>query len=120
MNKNDELRKRLLDFAVSVMELGDPAPKAAEAREVIAQIIRSGTTAAIVYCRAELELTRPNHSDELWGVLGSLKEAESLLEKLVPWTNARNDTNESFEKSIEELRQLMGIKIRREMEKLCG
>ncbi len=120
MDTNGELRERLLDFAVSVIKLGDPAPKTAEAREAIAHLMRSGTTAAIAYCKGELDLARPNHSDGLWRVLGSLREAETLLEKLVQQATAQDGTIGSFEQNTKALRELMEVKIKTAMEELCG
>jgi hypothetical protein len=117
MTNNDEIRERLLELAVSSVKLGVPAPKTADGRKVIANLMRSAAAAAIAFCRAELALAQQEPADELWPVIEMLDEAESLIQNLVQQKWVRK---ELIERTSKELQELLGAKIRIAMWELCG
>jgi len=120
MKNKNEIRDRLLDLAVSVLELGDSVPKTAEGRKVIASLIRSGSAAAIAYCRAEIALVQQEPEDGLWRALDLLDDAESIVENLVQQTMMGSAPAGFIEEKSKELQDLLGTKVRFAMWELCG
>jgi hypothetical protein len=120
MTNKDETRERLLDLAVSVIKLGDPGPKTAEGRKVIAHLMRSAAAAAIAYCRAELALAQLEPADDLGRVIEPLDEAESLVENLVRQKLVGKEPAALMEQTSKELQELLGAKVRFAMWELCG
>ena len=52
MAKGDDIQERLIDFAVSIIQLSDKLPKIKSARHIAGQILRSGTSPAPNYAEA--------------------------------------------------------------------
>jgi hypothetical protein len=120
MTNSDEIRERLLDLAVSVIKLGDSVPKTAEASKVIAQLMRSGSAAAIAYCRAQVVLAQHAPVGKLWGVIELLDDVESLVENLVQQKMAGEEPAGLIEHKSKELQDLLGTKVRCAMWELRG
>ena len=52
MAKGDDIQERLINFAVSIIQLADKLPKTTAGRHIAGQILRSGTSPAPNYAEA--------------------------------------------------------------------
>jgi four helix bundle protein len=83
MAKGDDIRERLVEFAVSVMDLCDCLPKTTAGAHIADQLLRCGTSAAPNYAEARGAESARDFVHKLGIVLKELNEAEVWIDILV-------------------------------------
>jgi four helix bundle protein len=83
MAKGDDIREKLVGFAVSVMDLCDHLPKTTAGQHIADQLLRSGTSAAPNYAEARGAESSRDFVHKLGIVLKELNEAEVWIDILV-------------------------------------
>jgi four helix bundle protein len=83
MAKRDDIREKLVSFAVSVMDLCDQLPKTTAGQHIADQLLRSGTSAAPNYAEARGAESSRDFVHKLGIVLKELNEAEVWIDVLV-------------------------------------
>ena len=80
MAKGDDIQERLIDFAVSIIQLSDKLPKIKSARHIAGQILRSGTSPAPNYAEARSAESPNDFIHKLKVVLKELNETKVWLQ----------------------------------------
>jgi four helix bundle protein len=83
MAKGDDIRDRLIRFAVDAMDLCDSLPKTSTGAHIAAQLLRCATSAAPNYAEARGAESRKDFVHKLRIVLKELNEAETWIELVV-------------------------------------
>jgi four helix bundle protein len=83
MAKGDDIREKLVGFAVSVMDLCDHLPKTTAGTHIADQLLRSGTSPAPNYAEARGAESSRDFVHKLGIVLKELNEAEVWIDILV-------------------------------------
>ena len=84
MAKGDDIREKLVGFAVSVMDLCDQLPKTTAGQHIADQLLRSGTSPAPNYAEARGAESSRDFVHKLGIVLKELNEAEVCLPRRSP------------------------------------
>ncbi len=79
MAKGDDIQKRLIEFAVHVMDLCDAIPKSTTGSHIAGQLIRSATSAAPNYAEARGAESRNDFVHKLGITFKELNESEVWL-----------------------------------------
>src|SRR5262245_31221870 len=82
-SKADILERRLIAFAVQILNLSSKLPKTSQARHIGQQIVRSGTAAAANYGEARGAESRADFIHKLRVVFKELNETTIWLELIV-------------------------------------
>ena len=113
MNKHFDLEDRLIDYAVSIIELVDLLPNTKAANHLGGQLLRSGTSPALNYGEAQSSESRRDFIHKFKIILKELRESficikvlmkSSIKEDIELANNLSKETNELisiFVKSIE-------------------
>ena len=83
MAKGDDIQERLIDFAVSIIQLADKLPKTTAGRHIAGQILRSGTSPAPNYAEARSAESSNDFIHKLKVVLKELNETKVWLEIII-------------------------------------
>jgi four helix bundle protein len=83
MAKGDDIREKLVAFAVAVMDLCDHLPRTAPAMHIAEQLMRSATSAAPNYAEARGAESARDFIHKLGIVLKELNESEVWIDILV-------------------------------------
>jgi four helix bundle protein len=79
----NNLEKRIISFAASIVSLSSKLPRTAQARHIGDQILRSGTAAAANYAEARAAESRADFIHKLKVVSKELNETSVWLELIV-------------------------------------
>ena len=79
MAKGDDIQERLIDFAVSIIELTSKLPNTPAGRHIAGQLLRSGTSPAPNYAEARSAESTKDFIHKLKIVLKELNESEVWL-----------------------------------------
>ena len=74
MNKHD-LEERLIDFAVTIVEIAETMPDSKAANHLAGQLLRSGTSPALNYGEAQSAESRKDFIHKIKIVLKELRES---------------------------------------------
>jgi four helix bundle protein len=80
MAKGDDIQKRLIDFAVSIIQLTAKLPKSSAGKHIASQLLRSGTSPAPNYAEARSAESPNDFIHKLKIVLKELNETTVWLE----------------------------------------
>ena len=83
MAKGDDIRERLVEFAVQVMDLCDELPKTTAGSHLSGQLLRSATSAAPNYAEARGAESSRDFLHKLGLALKELNETEVWLDMIV-------------------------------------
>jgi four helix bundle protein len=81
--KTNNLEKRIISFAASIVSLSSKLPRTPQARHIGDQILRSGTAAAANYAEARAAESRADFIHKLKVVSKELNETSVWLELIV-------------------------------------
>ena len=84
MAKGDDIREKLVSFAVSVMDLCDQLPKTTAGQHIADQLLKSGTSPAPNYAEARGAESSRDFVHKLRIVLKELNETEVCLPRRSP------------------------------------
>ncbi|MBU0505554.1 four helix bundle protein [bacterium] len=107
MCKGNELETRLVNFAVSVIDLTGRLPKNYTGYHILKQIIRSSSSTAANYAEAQFAESRADFLHKIKIVLKELQETKVWL--LIVHRLALIKTNQSVEYLIGENKELISI-----------
>ena len=80
MAKGDDIQERLIDFAVSIIQLTTKLPKSSAGKHIAGQILRSGTSPAPNYAEARSAESSKDFIHKLKIALKELNETTVWLE----------------------------------------
>jgi four helix bundle protein len=112
MNKHD-LEERLIDFAVTIVEIVETMPDSKAANHLAGQLLRSGTSPALNYGEAQSAESRKDFIHKIKIVLKELRESIVCLkiiyrtklfkeeEKVISAISESNELISIFVKSVE-------------------
>ena len=83
MAKGDDIRERLVNFAVQVMDLCDELPETAAGKHLSVQLLRSATSAAPNYAEARGAESSRDFLHKLGIALKELNESEVWLDMIL-------------------------------------
>jgi four helix bundle protein len=104
--KANNLEKRLVSFAASIVLMSSKLPKTAEARHIADQILRSGTAAAANYAEARAAESRADFIHKLKIVSKELNETSVWLELII---QSEMGAGEAISATLAENRELCRI-----------
>ena len=102
-----DLENRLINFAVSIIDIVEALPNTRAAKHIAGQLVRSGTSPAPNYGEAQSAESRKDFIHKLSIVLKELRETEICL-KIINRSKSSNDSA-SASQLISECRQLVAI-----------
>ncbi len=118
MAKGDDIRERLVGFAVAVMDLCDRLPRTVEGSHVSGQLLRSATSAAPNYAEARGAESSRDFVHKLGLALKELNEAEVWLDIVIRRQLAEPDLTTPLRRECSELCRILASSIRTVGEKL--
>lgn len=112
MEKKFDLGERLIDFAVSAIDISETLPKTFAGNHIAGQLVRSGTSPALNYAEAQSAESRNDFIHKMKVSAKELRETYSCLKiikkknwypgiKLLPILDENNQLISIFVKSIE-------------------
>ena len=109
MEKKFDLDERLINFAVSIIELAEMLPQTFAGKHIAGQVIRSGTAPALHYGEAQGGESRADFIHKMKVALKELRETFSALRivKKAKWLSV-----EKLEPILDENNQLISIFVR--------
>jgi four helix bundle protein len=112
MAKGDDIRERLVGFAVSVMFLCDKLPRTAAGTHVSTQLLRSATSAAPNYAEARGAESSRDFVHKLGLSLKELNEAEVWLDIILRTGLVTADMIGPVRQECSELCRIMAASVR--------
>lgn len=109
MNKA-ELEERLIDFAVSIIEIVNELPGTKAGNHLAGQLVRSGTSPALNYGEARSAESRRDFVHKLQVVLKELRE--SLVALKIIFKAKLYKTEDKFQQTLTECDELISIFVR--------
>lgn len=106
MAKGDDIRERLVEFAVEVMDVCDELPKSTAGNHLAGQLLRSATSAAANYAEARGAESPRDFLHRLGITLRELNESEVWLDMIL---RRRMATEEKARKTRQECNELFRI-----------
>jgi four helix bundle protein len=109
MERKFDLDERLINFAVSIIELAEMLPQTFAARHIAGQMIRSGTAPALHYGEAQGGESRKDFVHKMKVALKELRETFNALRivRKANWSSA-----EKLNAILDENNQLISIFVR--------
>jgi hypothetical protein len=95
-SKSDELERRLISFAATILSLSSRLPKSPQGRHVRDQILRSGTAAAANYGEARGAESRADFVHKLKVVFKELNETTMARSDYEEWITRRGVDDYSY------------------------
>ena len=112
MAKGDDIREKLVAFAVSVMDLCDRLPKTTAGMHIADQLLRSATSAAPNYAEARGAESARDFVHKLGIVLKELNESEVWIDMLVRRKMADDQPILQIQKECKSLCRIIAASVR--------
>jgi four helix bundle protein len=118
MARGDDIRERLVGFAVTIMDLCDRLPKTTAGGHVANQLLRSGTSAAPNYAEARAAESTRDFVHKLGVALKELNEAEVWLDIVARRSLVPGDVSSVARRECSELCRILAASVRTARSKL--
>ena len=118
MAKGDDIRERLVEFAVQVMDLCDELPKTAAGNHLSGQLLRSATSAAPNYAEARGAESSRDFLHKLGLALKELNESEVWLDMILRRRMADEEKAVRIRQECNELCRILAASVRTTASKL--
>ncbi len=112
MAKGDDIEKRLIDFAVSIIYLADKLPKTTAGRHIAGQILRSGTSPAPNYAEARSAESSNDFMHKLKVVLKELNETKVWLQIIIRCQMEPMEESVGLHKECDELCRIISASVK--------
>ena len=112
MAKGDDIRDRLIEFAVSVMDLCDELPKTLAGNHIGGQLLRSATSAAPNYAEARGAESRRDFLHKLGIALKEMNESEVWLDLIIRRNMAEQERIQKIRQECNELCRILAASVR--------
>ncbi len=119
MAKGDDIRERLVNFAVAAMDLCDQLPKTTAGTHISGQLLRSATSAAPNYAEARGAESSRDFMHKLGVALKELNESEVWLDMILHRKMIAEDQIEKLRRECSELCRILAASVKT-MEKKIG
>ena len=112
MAKGDDIQERLINFAVSIIQLADKLPKTTAGRHIAGQILRSGTSPAPNYAEARSAESSNDFIHKLKVVLKELNETKVWLQIIIQCQMEAIDECIRLHKECDELCRIISASVK--------
>jgi four helix bundle protein len=112
MAKGDDIRERLIDFAVNIIQLTTKLPKSPDGKHVAGQLLRSGTSPAPNYAEARSAESSNDFIHKLKIALKELNETAVWLEIIIRSKMVTLEKCVELQKECDELCRIMGASVK--------
>ncbi len=118
MAKGDDIRERLVAFAVMVMDLCDELPKTSAGVHISGQLLRSATSAAPNYAEARGAESSRDFLHKLGIALKEMNETEVWLDMIIRRRMLNEENLRRVRKECNELCRILGASVRTQSAKM--
>ena len=108
MRKENDLSKRLFDFAVSVIKFLRELPKSIEYKVIHHQLVKSSTSSGANYEESQGASSRADFSNKVFISLKEMRESNYWLRVLEAILKNKSEKLEILIKESEELKNILG------------
>lgn len=112
MAKGDDIHRRLLELAVSAVDVCERLPKTPLGRHIGDQLMRSGTSPSSNYEEARAAESRKDFAHKLGVVLKELRETLNWLEIIARRNMVSHDQVATLKKETDELCRIIAVSLR--------
>ena len=112
MAKGDDIQKRLIDFAVNIINLSSKLPKSSAGKHIAGQILRSGTSPAPNYAEARSAESSKDFIHKLKVALKELNETKVWLQIIIQSQMMSNAECASLQKECDELCRILSASVK--------
>jgi four helix bundle protein len=112
MAKGDDIRERLVEFAVSVMDLCDELPRSTAGCHLAGQLLRSATSAAPNYAEARGAESPRDFLHKLRIALKELNESEVWLDMILRRKMVDDEKTRQIRQECNELCRILAASVR--------
>lgn len=112
MAKGDDIQKRLIDFAVAVIQLTANLSKSAAEKHISGQVLRSGTSPAANYAEARSAESSKDFIHKLKIALKELNETKVWLQIIVQSQMITEEKCARIQKECDELCRILSASVK--------
>ena len=112
MAKGDDIQERLIDFAVSIIQLSTKLPKSSAGKHIAGQILRSGTSPAPNYAEARSAESSKDFIHKLKIALKELNETAVWLQIIAQSKMLPIEECIHLKKECDELCRIIGASVK--------
>ena len=112
MAKGDDIQERLIDFAVSIIQLITKLPKSSAKRHISGQILRSGTSPAPNYAEARSAESSKDFIHKLKIALKELNETAVWSEIIIRSKMLPQEACVGLQKECDELCRIISVSVK--------
>ncbi len=112
MAKGDDIQKRLIDFAVGIINLSAKLPKSSAGKHIAGQILRSGTSPAPNYAEARSAESSKDFTHKLKVALKELNETKVWLQIIIQSQMISNEECVNLQKECDELCRILSASVK--------